>query len=98
MFFDVLKINKNYLDKKLLYVVVIILGLLITIVIFNKFKSTTNMQQVETFVRLPNKPKSIININKDKLHEDPKTVTFSLNNNVMYFNESGFLRQEQERM
>jgi hypothetical protein len=98
MFFDVLKINKNYLDNKLIYGVVVMLGLLITIVIFNRFKSTTNTQQVETFVRFPNKPKSIININKDKLHEDPKTVSFSLNNDVMYFNERGFLRQEQERM
>jgi hypothetical protein len=98
MFFDVLKINKNYLDKKILYAVVIILGLLITIVIYNKFKSASQIKHLDGFSGNKNKPKSIININKDKLHEDTKTVSFSLNNDVMYFNEMGFLRQEQERM
>jgi hypothetical protein len=98
MFSNVLKYNKNYLDKKIIYTVLIIFGILITIVIFNKFKSVSNKKHAETFAKLQSKPKSIININKDKLHGNSKSVSFSLNNNVMYFNESGFLRQEQERM
>jgi hypothetical protein len=55
---------------------------------------------IDTFVINSNNKgkKGIIKINRDKLYENPKTVSFSLNNDVVYFNETGFLRREQERM
>ena len=99
MFLNVLKNNINYLYKKRLYIVLIIFGLLLTIVIFNRFKSEVSKEiRLQLNENFYTNPKSIININKHKLYDNPKTVSFARNNDVMYFNESGFLREESERM
>jgi hypothetical protein len=99
MFSNVLKNSNNYLDRKTLYIVLIILGICFTIVVYNRLKSDVSkgipIPINENFITTT---KSIININKHKLYDNPKTVSFARNNDVMYFNESGFLREERERM
>lgn len=85
-------INKFYSTSKIQYLLYFIILISILILILSIFIVIKYIHKTKELLTNDNiSSKSIININKYKLKANPKSVSFSLNDDIVYFNEKGFL-------